>query len=111
PLRRDVVRRVRSPGREVHEERPVWHQRLLLAHPADRPVGHVLGEVIALLWCLVRLDWTRPLVQRRRVLVGLPAEEAVEVLKPASAGRPSVKRAQGARLRARYLVALAELRS
>ena len=48
PLLRYVVRRVRGAGREVHEERLVGHQRLLLAHPPDRLVGHVLGEVVAL---------------------------------------------------------------
>ena len=44
-----VVRRVRRAGREVHEERLVGHQRLLLAHPRDRLVGEILGQVVALL--------------------------------------------------------------
>src|SRR3954471_282172 len=48
PLGRDVVRRVRRPRREVHEERLVAPQRLLLADPADRLVGHVLGGAGAL---------------------------------------------------------------
>ena len=36
-------------GGVVDEERLVGHQRLLLADPVDRLVGHVLGEVVALL--------------------------------------------------------------
>ena len=48
PLGRDVVRSVRRAGRVVDEEGLVGHQRLLLADPLDRPVGHVLGEVVAL---------------------------------------------------------------
>ena len=49
PLLRHVVRRVAGARREVHEERLVGHQRLLLARPLDRLVRHVLGEVVALL--------------------------------------------------------------
>ena len=110
PLRRDVVRRVRRARREVDEERLVGHQRLLLADPPDRPVGHVLGEVVALLRGLVRLDRRRPFVDRRVVLVRLAADEAVEVLEAAAAARPRVERAERARLPHRHLVALAELR-
>ena len=49
PFLRHVMRGVRGARREVHEERLVRHQRLLLPHPADRVVGQVLGEVVALL--------------------------------------------------------------
>ncbi len=110
PLRRHVVRRVRRARREVHEERLVGHQRLLLAHPLDRLVGHVLGEVVALLGRLLRLDRRRALVDGRVVLVRLAADEAVEVLEAAAAGRPGIERAHRARLPHRHLVALAELR-
>ena len=105
-----VMRRVGRPGREVDEERLVRHQRLLLADPLDRPVGHVLGEVVALLRGLVGLDRRRPLVDRGVVLVGLAADEAVEVLEAAAAARPRVERAERARLPHRHLVTLAELR-
>ena len=105
-----VVRRVRRARREVDEERLVAHQRLLLADPLDRLVGHVLGEVVALLRRLLGLDRGRALVDRRVVLVRLPADEAVEVLEAAAAGRPRVERAERARLPHRHLVALAELR-
>ena len=108
PFLRDVVRRVRRTRREVHEERLVGHQRLLLAHPLDRLVGHVAHEVVALLRGAIGLDRGRALVQRRVVLVRLAADEAVEVLE-AAAGRPVVERPQRARLPHRHLVALAEL--
>ena len=109
PLRPHVMRRVGRPRREVHEERLVGHQRLLLADPVDGVIGHVLGEVVALLRRAVGLDRHRVLVDRRRVLVRLAADEAVEVLE-ARAGRPGVERPHGARLPDGHLVALAELR-
>ena len=104
------MRRVRRAGREVDEERLVGHERLLLADPLDRLVGHVLREVVALLRSPVGLDRRRPLVERRVVLVGLAADEAVEVLEAAAAGGPRVERPHRARLPDRHLVALAELR-
>ena len=101
--------RVRRAGREVDEERLVRHQRLLLLDPVDRLVGHVLGEVVALLRRLRLLDRHRVAVDRGRVLVRLAADEAVEVLE-ARARRPRVERAHRARLPDGHLVALAELR-
>ena len=86
------------------------HQRLLLARPGDRLVGQVLGQVVALGRRLRRLDRRRALVERRIPLVVLAADEAVEVLEAAAAGRPRVERARRARLPDRHLVALAELR-
>ena len=109
PLLRHVVRCVGGAGGEVDEERLVRHQRLLLADPLDRPVGHVLGEVVALLGGPVRLDRHRVPVDRRRPLVGLGADEAVEVLEPAATGGPGVERSHRAGLPHRHLVALAEL--
>ena len=110
PLLRHVVRRVGRARREVDEERLVRHQRLLLADPADRPVGQVLGEVVALLGRRRRLDRRRAVVQRRIPLVVLAADEPVERLEPAAARRPRVERAHRRRLPHRHLVALAELR-
>src|SRR6186713_3630250 len=103
------MRSVRRARCEVHEERLVGHERLLLARPLDRLVGHVLGEVVALLRRLLRLYRRRALVDRRVVLVRLAADEAVEVLEAAAAARPGVERAHRARLPDRHLVALAEL--
>ena len=99
-----------APGREVDEERLVRHQRLLLADPADAVVGQVLGEVIALLGRRRRLDRRRAVVQGRVPLVVLAADEPVELLEPAPAGRPRVERPHRRRLPHRHLVALAELR-
>ena len=107
--RRDVMRRVGGPRRVVHEERLVRHQRLLLADPGHGPIGHVLAEVVALLGRLRRLDGGRAVVDRRVVLVGLAADEAVEVLEAAARAGPGVERAQRAGLPDRDLVALAEL--
>ena len=109
PLVGHVVRRVGRAGREVGEERLVGHQRLLLAHPLDRVRRQVVVEVVALLRRLVGLDRRRALVERGIPLVGLAAEEAVEVLE-AHPGRPLAVRAHRARLPDRDLVALAELR-
>ena len=109
PLDRDVVGRVRRAGRVVDEERLVGHQRLLLADPVDRVIGHVLGEVVALLRRAVGLHRDRAVVDRRGVLVRLSADEAVEVLEAAAAGRPVLERPHRARLPHRHLVALAEL--
>ena len=110
PFLRHVVRRVRRAGREVDEERLVGGETLLLADPANRLVGHVLHQVVALFGRLLRLDRRGALVERRVPLVGLAADESVEVLEAAAAGRPGIERAGRARLPDRHFVALAELR-
>ena len=110
PVLRHVVRRVAGAGREIHEERLVGHQRLLLPRPLDRLVRHVLGEVVALLGRLLRLDCRRAFVDRGIPLVGFAADETVEVLEAAAAGRPLIERTHRARLPDRHFVALAELR-
>ena len=109
PLGPHMVRGMRGARRVVDEERLVGHQRLLLRDPVDRVIGHVLREVVPLLGCPVGLHGDRVLVDRRRVLVRLAADEAVEVLE-ARARRPRAERAHGARLPDRHLVALPELR-
>ena len=109
PLQRHVVRGVGSAGREVHEERAIRGQGRLLAHPGDRAVGHVLGEVVLLVGIAVRFDRGRPVVQRGRELVGLTTEEPEEVLEPATTGGPRIERSHRAGLPHRHLVALAEL--
>jgi hypothetical protein len=69
---------------EVDEERLVGHQRLLLARPLDYLDRQVLGEVVALLGRLLWLDGRRSCVDCRVPLVGLAADEAVEVLETAA---------------------------
>ena len=71
--------------------------------------GEILGERVALLGRLRRLDRRGALVQARVVLVGLAADEAVEVLET-RAGGPLVERARRGDLPHRHLVAFAELR-
>ena len=110
PLLGHVVRRVGRAGREVDEERLVRGERLLLRDPLHRLVGHVVHQVVALLGRLLRLDRRGALIQRRVPLVGLAADEAVEVLEAAAARGPGIERPGRARLPHRHFVALAELR-
>ena len=109
PVGGHVVGGVGGARRVVDEERLVGHQRLLLANPGDRLVGHVLGEVVPLLGGLRRVEGRRALVDGRVVLVGLTADEPVEVLEP-TVGGPLPERAHRARLPHGHLVALTELR-
>src|SRR3954451_20064119 len=94
-----------APGAKYMKNGLVGCERLLLADPGDRLVGHVLGEVVALLRGLRRLDGCDAVVERGVPLVCLGADEAVEVLEPASE-RPLLVRADRARLPHRHLVAL-----
>src|SRR5262245_55144581 len=108
PCLRDVVWGVRRPWREVHEERLVGRQGLQLAGPGYRLVREVLGQVVSLLRRFRSLDGLVALVESRVPLVGLAADEAVEVLEAAPSG-PAVEWAGGTRLPDWHLVALAEL--
>ncbi len=56
PFLRDMMGRVRCARREIHHERLVRHQRLLLTHPGDGAIGQILGQRIALLGRLGRLN-------------------------------------------------------
>ena len=58
----------------------------------------------------VRFDRHRVAVDRRRPLVRLGADEAVEVLETATTGRPRIERTHRTGLPHRHLMALAELR-
>ena len=111
PFLRNVVWRVGRTRREVGEEGFVRHQRLLLTDPGDRPVGQVLGQVIALVGRLRLLDRCRAVVEGRCVLVRLAAEEAIEVFEPGSTCGPGVERTHRARLPDRDLMAFAEVGS
>src|SRR5262245_3000292 len=109
PCLRDVVWGVRRPWREVHEERLVGREGLLLAGPGDRLVREILRQVVSLLRSFWSLHSLVALVEPRVPLVGLTADEAIEVLEAAPGG-PAIKWAGRTRLPDRYLVALAELR-
>ena len=56
PLRRDVVRRVHRAEWEVEEERAVGRGVLLVLDVADRGVGEILGEVVAVFGRGGRID-------------------------------------------------------
>ena len=105
------MRGMSGPGGVVHEEGLVRHQGLLLADPIDGVVCHVLGEVVALLRSAIGLDRHGVLIDSGGVLVGLPADEPVEVLEAVSRARPTVEGAHRAGLPDRDLVAFAEVGS
>ena len=108
PLFGDVVRCVGGARRVVDEEGLVGHQALLLADPLDRVIGHVLTEVVVGIVAVLRLDRHRVAIDRRRPLVGLAADEAVEMLE-ALPGGPLTEGPHRTRLPHRHLVAIPEL--
>ena len=89
-----VVRRVRGARREVDEERLVGRQRLLVLDPGHRLVRHVGHEVVVRV--VRQLDLGDAVVEVGRPLVGLAADEAVELVE-ALVGRPAVEGAGDAR--------------
>ena len=105
PLLGHVVRGVRRAGGEVHVEGLVRRQGLLGADPVDRLVGHVHGEVIV--GALLVLDAHRAVEDGRSPLVGLAADEAVELVEAGARG-PAVVRAGHRDLPRRGFVVLAE---
>src|SRR5512140_738147 len=111
PLLGHMMRRMGRARREVDEERLVGRECFLLSDPGDRLVGHVLHEMVALFGRSLQLHRRRPLIKRRVPLVGLAAEEAIEVLESAATRGPLIERSDRARLPHRHLMALAELRS
>ena len=80
------------------------------ADPVDGLVRHVVHQVVALFGRLLRLYRRGAFVERRVPLIGLAADEPVEVFEAAAARGPGVERTGGARFPDRHLVALAELR-
>ncbi len=101
---RDVVRGMDGTRGEVDEERLVRGERLLEAHPVDRLGRHVVHEVVVRI--VRRLDAVLVAVDRRRPLVRLTAEEAVEFVEPLTV-RPAVEGTGRADLPDRGLVPLA----
>ena len=108
PLRRRVVRRVDAAGHVVDEERLVRVDRGDALHVVDRVVGH-RGDQVPARVADVRIDRRGVAEQVRLPLVGVAADEAVEVVE-AHAGRPLVERPGLARLELGRVVVLAEPR-
>ena len=107
PVLRGMMRGVDARRAEVDEPRLFAVGGPDVVRPGDGLVGHVGGEVVALLGGL-RLRHRRGVaVERGVVLVRFALVESVEVLEP-EAGRPAVERAGGADLRLRRVVPLAE---
>ena len=80
-----------APGREVHEERAMRCGLLLLGDHADRLVGEVLVEVVALLRGARRLHVGVVADEVGSPLVGVAGGEAVVPLEP-EPERPAVER-------------------
>ena len=88
PFQRDQVRGVSRLGGEVHEEGLVRVDDLGVPDELHRLVGHVVGQVVAVLGTAGGLDRVIVVHEVRKVGVGLAAEPAVEALEP-PAQRPS----------------------
>ena len=106
PLLHDVERAMDRAARPVHEEGLVRLKRLVLLQPADRVVGEVFAEVVALLHGLWRQDVCRVADQVWLILRGLACEETVEVFEAEACG-PVLERAGGGSFLRRRVVPLA----
>ena len=91
PVLRHVMRSMRGAGGEVREERLVRRQRLLAPDPLDRLVRHVGREVVVRVVRRLHLD--RAVVDQRRPLIGLAADEAVELVESGMRG-PAIERSR-----------------
>ena len=108
PLLGRVVRRVRGAGRVLDEDRLAGVGLMNPRHPVDGLVRHS-GDEIPPWLALERIDLRRVAKQVRLPLVGVAADEAVEVLE-AHAGRPLVERPDLAGRERRRVVVLAKPR-
>ena len=108
PLRRRVMRRVRSARHVIDEEWLLGGDRLDLLHVLDRLVGHRRGQVPARL-PLEGVDGRRIAIEVRLPLAGVTADEPIEILE-AHAVRPLVEGPGLGRLVERRVVILAEPR-
>ena len=88
PIGGCVVRGMDRSGSEIDEERLVRSHRLLVLHPGDGLVGHVFHEVV--IRVARQLDLGDAVMEEGRPLVGLAADEAVELVE-ALAGGPAVE--------------------
>ena len=107
PLGRHVVRRMHRPEGEVQEEGLAGRALLLVLDHADRLIGQVLAQVVAVLGAAGRVDVVVVAHEVRRPVVGVALEEAVVALE-AEAERPGVERPGRGALPARGEVPLAD---
>lgn len=103
-----VVRRVAEARRIVGEKRFVRRKAVLLLNPRDSVVGHIGVEVI-IFGIMRRFDRLGAIKDGRMPLVGVAANEAVEILE-AQCGWPEVERPRLATLPVRHVVVLAKPR-
>ena len=89
PLLGHVMRRVHGAGTEMQVKRLVRRDLLGIGDELDGLVSQVLGQVVALLGRLWRLDLVVVVDQIRVVLVGVATQEAVVALETTSQ-RPAV---------------------
>ena len=101
-----VMRRVRGTGGEVHHERLVRREALLGVHPRQGLIRHVVGEVVAR-GLNIGVHTGHAIIYHGMPLVGLPADEAIELVE-ATAGGPAVEGSGNGTLPGRCLVVLAE---
>ena len=113
PFLGHVMGRVGRAGRVIREERLVRRQRMLLLDPVDRLIGEIGVEIVVRFGrggeLLLGFDGNRVLEHRGIPLVGVAADESVEIIEPESGG-PKVERAVGAALPGRHVMVLAEPR-
>ena len=102
-----MMRRMGRTRREVDERRLLRRQGFLVLDPGHRLVGHVGHEVVVRV--VGQFDHGRAVVQERRPLVRLAADEAVELVE-ALVGRPAVEGTGDAGFPCGRLVPLAERR-
>ena len=107
PFLRHVMGRVVRARREIEEERLVGSDLLQVGDEADRLVGKIGGQVIALFRRLRRLDLMIVVDEVGIILMRVAAQEPVIALEPA-AERPAVIGAGGADLLGRRQVPLAD---
>src|SRR4029077_14247551 len=86
---RHMMRRVQRACGEVDEEWLVGSQCMPRLHPGDGLVGHVYREVVV--GIMRRLHSGSPVKNRRRPLIGLATDEAVELVEPRLC-RPPIER-------------------
>jgi hypothetical protein len=88
PFLRHVMGRMHRARAEIHEEGLVGRDLLGIGDEGDRLICNVLGQMIALLGSLLRLDRMIVVDKLRIVLMRIAAEEAIIALE-AAAQRPA----------------------